>query len=149
MKNKKYFTWIFVLIGVLALGMIGAFVKLDKAVSTREISPLSFSVCSIAEDGKIDDDSTTSLSTKNFITVDGLKIEVQEEATVKYSVFFYDASQKLLTADGVVADLDADYSTVPEGAKYCRIMITPNSDAEVSALEVYGYASQLTITVNK
>ena len=46
--------------------------------------------------------------------------------------------------------LKADFDgSVPATAKYVRVVIDPIEDAEVSVLEVFGYANQLTVTYNK
>jgi len=91
---------------------------------------------------------TTSIYTKEYHSVDGLTVEVDEDATVKYSIFFFDKDEKFVDKTSDLS-LNYDGTSTPETAEYFKIMITPTNDAEVSWSEIGRYAGMLTVTVNK
>ena len=152
-KNNIKFVVLFSLIAILIVGMIFALVKIDKNEKTKTLGSGTFTYAI----GLLDDDGeyeqgTSSIYLKDFYTVDGLTIDVKEDATVTYSIFFYNEDKENvgeeLDLEGNF-DITSDSIEVPEDAKYFKIMITPTNDAEVSIFELNGYASQLTVTVNK
>lgn len=102
--------------------------------------------------GALDDNgdfvkNTASIVSKDFVSTDGLTIKLQENADVSYKVYFFDTDKAFVSATEAQS---ADFAgTIPENAKFAKIVITPLHDAEVSIFEMSGYAKQLTVTVNK
>ena len=122
-------------------------VKLNDSVTTRTISSFAFKVGGLDEDGmEIKSDST--LVSREYLTVDGLKIEINNDK-VRYKIAFYDKNKKIVgeVSDYYVSDYEA--SELAVAIVYAKIVIEPTSDAEVSWTEVRKYASMLTITVNR
>ncbi len=135
---------------VLAVGVITTlFVKIDRQTTTERIGGEAYSIGAIDTSGVLQD-SNASIYLRKAITTDGLKCDLAENATIKYQLFFYDKDGKFLSS---TAALTADYngSDIPEGAESVKIVITPTADddGKVSLTEVLGYASQLTVTVNR
>lgn len=152
-KNNVKFVVLFSLVAILIVGMIFALVKIDKNEKTKTLGSGTFTYAI----GLLDDEGgyeqgTSSIYLKDFYSVDGLTIEVKEDATVTYSIFFYNEDKenvgKELDLEGNF-DITSDSVSVLETAKYFKIMITPTNDAEVSWNEINTYASQLTVTINK
>lgn len=134
---------------ILAFGLIATlFVKLDRQTTTTTIGGEAYSIGTLDETGE-PTETNTSIYMRKAVTTDGLKCELDADAKIKYELFFYDADGKFLESTG---DLTADWAgEVPEGAESVKVMITPTADEDgkVSIVEVLGYASQLTVTVNK
>ena len=145
---RKFITILmFILIGVLSVGLISVALKLDDSIKTRDVKASEYIIGSIGDTGK-DVESTGSIVTEDLINVSGLTITVKEDANVTYKLFFYDNEKEFLSCSEEL-DSDTNSTTVVEGAKYFRIMITPENDSEVSLTEISKYANRLTVTVNK
>lgn len=143
-KTKWMIT--FVLIALLAVGVIFAVVKLNKQITTQTIGTTAYSIGMLDEKGEYAQD-TSSIYTKNHIKTDGLQCELAENARITYKLYFYDKDKEFLSATTAQS---TDYAgEIPETAKYVKIVITPTNDAEVSIFEKGDYAQQLTVTVNK
>lgn len=149
--SRKKLDLIFkIIVCVLLVALIGgvtyAIVRVVQKDETREISSLAYKIGGLDDNGAFMK-NTASIVSKDFISSDGLTIKLQENAEVSYKVFFYDADKAFVSASEAQS---ADYAgTIPENAKYAKIVITPLHDAEVSIFEMSGYAKQLTVTVNK
>lgn len=144
-----------ILFVVLALVMIAVCIvmvsKMNKLESKKTVGAFSFEIGSLTSEGA-EVKNTGSIRLKKAINADGLEIKIVEDATVKYQVFYFgedeDGNEQFLSAsEALSADLDA--SSIPAGAKLCKVVIEPTMDAEVSLFEISGYANQLTITYNK
>lgn len=149
-KKSDMIKWvvIFVLTFALIGAVIGLFVKLDRQTTTTTIGGEAYSIGTLDETGKYVE-GDTAIYLRKAITTDGLKVEIADDATVKYQLFFYDKDDEFISAsDELTADFDGE---IPENAESVKIMITPTADEDgkVSITEVLGYAAQLTVTVNK
>lgn len=145
-KAKWAATWIAVI--ALIICVIALFVKLDRQTTTTTIGGEAYSIGTIDETGEYAE-GDTAIYLRNGITTDGLKCEIAEDAKIKYELFFYDKDGEFVSSTG---DLTADWAgEIPVGAESVKVMITPTADEDgkVSIVEVLGYASQLTVTVNK
>ena len=149
--SRKKLDLIFkIIVCVLLVALIGgvtyAIVRVVQKDETREISSLAYKIGALDDNGAFMK-NTASIVSKDFISSNGLTIKLQENSEVSYKVFFYDVDKAFVSASEVQS---ADYAgTIPENAKYAKIVITPLHDAEVSIFEMSGYAKQLTVTVNK
>jgi len=151
---------IIILLGALALGAI---VGIGAAVTTKTktVSSLEFARGEVDENG-VYVKSETSIYTKNLVECQGLEITPDFEATGTYQVFYYDTNKLFLGASPVLnASTGGTYKKGQDFpyAKYCRIMITPETpkdddglvieDYKIKFYEVIGIADDFTITVNK
>ena len=151
--SAKNFKWIitFTLISILSIAVIFAFVKIDKNEKTKTLGTNSFTYAIGLLDAEGEyEQGTSSIYMKDYYSVDGLTVEIEDKATVTYKLFFYDADKEYIP-NSATPDLSLNYdgSSAPVTAEYFRIMITPTNDAEVSFFEINNYASQLTVTINK
>lgn len=155
-KHKKAdkIKWIVttILIGVLSVGLIAVGVKVSNNEKTKTIdsSAWTYEIGAIDENGDYLRD-TSSTVMKDFITTDGLKIDIQDDATVTYSIHFYNEDQEYISSmENLTEDFDGTAeNAIPEGAEFVKVEVTPNNDAEVSFFEINSYVGQLSITVNK
>lgn len=149
-KNTKQIL-LFVLIAAVCAVLAGVCIKLAKLDKTKTLPSYSYTIGAIGEsDGKITE-AKTSIYSKDFTSVKEMKIEIADEATITYKVAFYDKDKKFISLS---ASQNADYSgTAPSNAEYFRVMITPDKvndkEVEISALDVYKYAKQVTVTYSK
>lgn len=141
-----------VIIFLIAIGLIGAvvtlFVMLDRQTTVTEIGGEAYTIATLDENGE-QTEGDISIVTRDTFTTDGLKVELADEASVTYQLFFYDGEGNFISATG---DLSADFDgEIPENAAYAKCEITPTADEDgkVDLSEVLGYAGQVTITVNK
>ena len=124
-------------------------VRLDRQTTVTQICSEASTIAALDDIGE-QTDGDTSIVTRNAVTTDGLKVEIADDATVTYALYFYDADGEFVSK---TADLSADFdgSAIPENAETAKIVITPTADEDgkVDLSEVLGYAGQVTITVNK
>ena len=155
-KHKKAdkIKWIITsgLIAILSIGLIAVGVKVSNNDTTKTLynNLFTYEVGAIDESGDYLKD-TSSAVTKNFVTTDGLKIDLQDDATVKYSLHFYNEDKEFISSSlDLTEDFDSSVeNAIPEGAEFVKIEVTPLNDAEVSLFEINGYVGQLVVTVNK
>lgn len=147
--NKVATIVLSVVCAILAIVLSGVVVKLARDQKTKDVGGWTqYEIGLLNEtDGK-EVQGTTSIRTKKYITTDGFKVEIIDDASVTYTLVFYDKDKNFVSAS---ADLSTDYdgSSIPATAKYVRIEVTPTNDPEVSWTEIGGYESQITVTVNK
>ena len=96
--------------------------------------------------------SEKSIYMEEMQTVEGLTIEVDEDAQVTYRVAYYNEDKVFISmTDALSGDLDAE--TIPESASYFRVIITPNAvdgeDVKISILNASSYANQITVSYEK
>ena len=152
-KHKTADAVKWVVVFLLVIGLIGVvvtlFVMLDRQTTVTQIGAEAYTIAALDDSGE-QTDGDTSIVTRNAVTTDGLKVEIADDATVTYALYFYDADGEFVSK---TADLSADFdgSAIPENAETAKIVITPTADEDgkVDLTEVLGYAEQVTITVNK
>lgn len=140
----------FVLIILLIGAVVGLGVALNKQITTKTLGSTAYAIGGLSDSGDEVKDTAT-IRTKDFVTVDGLQIKLADKAEVQYKLYWFgenDKSEKTFISASEY--LTADFNgTIPENAKFVKIVIDPLNDAEVSALEIGGYAKQLEVTYNK
>ncbi len=142
-----------VIIFLIAIGLIGAVIglaiKLDRQTTVTEIGAEQYIIGGLDDEGAAAE-GDTSIVTRGTFTTDGLKVELADEATVTYELFFYDGEDNFISSTGA---LSADYngSAIPVDASSAKCVITPTADEDgkVALTEVLGYAGQVTIIVNR
>lgn len=141
-----------VIIFLISIGLIGAvitlFVLLDRQTMVTEIGPEAYTIATLNENGE-QTYGDTSIVTRSAFTTDGLKVKIEDEATVTYTLYFYGAEDEFISKTAALSE-DFDGS-IPENAETAKIVITPieDEDGKVELTEVLGYAGQVTVTVNK
>lgn len=141
-----------VIIFLISIGLIGAvitlFILLDRQTTVTEIGAEAYTIAALDENGE-QTDGDTSIVTRSAFTTDGLKVEIEDEATVTYTLYFYGAENEFISKTAALSE-DFDGS-IPENAETAKIVITPieDEDGKVDLTEVLGYAGQVTVTVNK
>lgn len=149
--NRKNRKMLFIVLAVVLVALTGTVavlaVQMNKHITTATLSATAYDIGTLDANGKVTK-SSENIYSKDYISVDGLKVTIKEKADVQYKLFFYTEDKEFVSASS--AWLTADFNgTIPETAKYVRVVIDPIDDAEVSFLEVIGYACQLTVTYNK
>ena len=151
--HKRSDTVKWVIIFLLVIGIIGAvvalFVQMDRQTTVTELGPEAYMIGALDEEGKAAD-GDASIVTRKAFTTDGLKVELQDDAKVTYELFFYDEENAFISSTGA---LSTDFLglTVPINSETAKIVITPTEDEDdfISLTEVIGYASQVTVTINR
>lgn len=141
-----------VIIFLLVIGLTGAvvtlFVMLDRQTTVTEIGAEAYTIATLDDSGK-QTDGDTSIVTRKAFTTDGLKVEIADDATVTYTLYFYGADNEFISkTEALSKDFDG---SIPENAESAKIVITPTADEDgkVDLTEVLGYAGQVTVTVNR
>ena len=141
-----------VVIFLIAIGLIGAvvalFVLLDRQTTVTEIGAEAYTIAALDDNGE-QTDGDASIVTRSAFTVDGLQVELEDGATVAYTLYFYGADDEFISKTAALSkDFDGD---IPDNAETAKIVITPiaDEDGKVDLTEVLGYAGQVTVTVNK
>lgn len=138
----------------LTAAVVGLSVKVSKQETTKELGASAYAVGLLDDStGKLHEEVDKSgLATTKFYNVDGLKVEVAKNATVKYQVNYYDEDKKFLAVQTLTEDFDsADIPSSALEAEYVKIEIVPtdDDDGKVSLLEKAGYVKQVAVTVAK
>ncbi len=152
-KRGDQVKWViaFVLIALLIVGMVFTLVKVSNNESTNTLNSFAFEIGTIDAEGK-EERNTAFIRSKDFISVDGLSVDIQKDANIKYKLVYYTETvdgepEYLSTTEYLTADLDK--ATIPATAKLVKIVIQPIGDAEVSNSELREYVSELTVTIGK
>lgn len=146
-KSNKVMLAVLCIAVIVLVGTVTVLAIQLNRTTTATLFGTAYAVGTLDDNGKVAE-SKENIYTKDLISVDGLKITVKEKADVQYKLYFYDADKAFVSAseEWLTADFEG---TIPETAKYVRVVIDPIEDNEVSVLEVLGYADQLTVTYNK
>lgn len=146
-SDKVKWIIIFTLVFALIAGFVGMAVILNREVKTYDLASIAYEVGELDAEGA-EEEANTSIRTKDFYEVDGLTVTVCEEPTITYQLFFYDADKEFVSSsDELAVDYDG---TIPETAEYVKVLITPIDDEDgVTFIEIAGYASQVTVTLNR
>ncbi len=146
-KSNKVMLAVLCIAVIVLVGTVTVLAIQLNRTTTATLFGTAYAVGTLDDNGKVAE-SKENIYTKDLISVDGLKITVKEKADVQYKLYFYDADKAFVSAseEWLTADFEG---TIPETAKYVRVVIDPIEDNEVSVLEVFGYADQLTVTYNK
>ena len=148
-KKQKWLIGVGVAAVVLGFGIVGA--KINSMDKTNEVSATfgwEVGLLSTTDGGEVK--GTTSLRTKKLHDIGGLVCDLTEDASISYRLFWYDENEEFISvSDELTADFSVETAELPEGAKYFRVMATPENDPEVSGSEVSGYAKELTISYDK
>lgn len=144
----KWFIVFVLLLGVIA-SVVTLFIQVDRNTTVTQIGAEAYKIGALDDSGE-ETESDKSIVTRDAFTTDGLKIELADDAAVSYELYFYDADGEFVSKTGALT-ADYDGSTVPETAATVKVVITPteDEDGKVTLTEVFGYASALTITVNR
>ena len=146
-----------ILSGVLAIGALLGIISFLSVLISKDTSSIgisSFKLGGLDENGKYVA-SETSIYTEDAFGCLGLRIEPEFEFAGDYAVYYYDENENMIfSRTGLDNVYDEDFPL----AKYARIVITPEpvddkgvfiKNFSISKLEVYKYAKQLDITVDK
>lgn len=144
----KWFIVFVLLLGVIA-SVVTLFIQVDRNTTVTQIGAEAYKIAALDDSGE-ETESDKSIVTRDAFTTDGLKIELADDAAVSYELYFYGADGEFVSKTGALT-ADYDGSTVPETAATVKVVITPteDEDGKVTLTEVFGYASALTITVNR
>lgn len=154
--NRMTIVMLFVLVFIALAGVLSVGIAVNKQTTTKELGVLSYEVGGLSETDGTEVDNDYRLRT-NFKAADKFeKIEIAEDATITYSVFYYNAEKKLI---GKTEDLKEDKTTLPltqtvedkaEEVKYFRVVIKPNEEKEkITFFNKGDYTKQLTVTLSK
>ena len=150
-KTADTIKWIiaFLLIIGLVATTVTLFVKLDRQTTVTEIGAEAYIIGTLDDEGAAEE-GNASIVTRNAFTVDGLKVEIADDATVTYTLYFYGEDDTFISKTDALTE-DFDGSAIPENAETAKIVITPtdDDDSTVDLTEVLGYSGQVTVTVNR
>ena len=150
-KTADAVKWIitFLLLLGLTASTVALFVKLDRQTTVTEIGAEAYMIGALDDEGE-KTDGDASIVTRNAITTDGLKVEIEDDAEVTYTIYFYGAEADFISKTDALTE-DFDGSAIPDNAETAKIVITPTADEDgkVDLTEVLGYAGQITVTVNR
>ena len=150
MSNKKKFGFITGALVLVFVLIASAFVRIGNMETNKKLTIGDYQVATINATGKISESKQT-IVTKDLLQLEDIEITLDEDATISYKVYYYDEDEKFISAsDTLTSDYEVENVL---NAKYVRVLITPalvdGEPAEVSALNMHNYTSQITIKVAK
>ena len=159
LKKKSFWKKVLIALGIgLSLVIaIASLVKVNNSQTTRKLGVFDYSLGTISTTtGKVST-SSKHIVTDCFCSVDGMKIELSDDASVSYKVFFYDSDKEFIDAtaskQGDFEESDIEELSLSSTAKYFKVEITPaqvdGEDVSVSILTKHTYTNQLSISFNK
>ena len=148
-KAKSWFIGIVMMIFAIVIAALC--VKVGSMDKTRTISPVFAYEQGLLDSAGEEVKRTTAIRTKDGVSIDGFKVDIGENPSVTYQLFFFDEEGEFISASNaeMMVNFDAATDSVPEGTATVRIVIKPINDPEVSAGEIAGYAGELDVTYNK
>lgn len=145
--------------GVACLSVLGvvlggtALIKQANSDKTKEVSATwGYEVGLLDEETGRDKTGGTAWRTKNFVSVEGLKVDVDEEdGSISYTVYFYDKDKAFLSkSDAMTVDYEASADeSVPADAEYVRVVFTHENDSDISTSDIRSYTDLYTVSYTK
>lgn len=135
---------------IAALGMsAGALIRVMKNEKTKELPSYSYSIGAVTDEGKLDSEDKTSITSDKLKAKDLVSIEIEEDAKVQVFVHCYNADGEFLQTVEVVES--GEISQTPEGVETIRVEIVPtdDDDGKITAFEKGDYAGKVTVTLKK
>ena len=145
--------WIITIVSfVMSIIMFSAFIFgifTKPGETTENVGTSDYGFGNIDDAGKVVQ-SYKAMYMKDMQTVTGLDIEVNDETSVlTYKVVFYDEEKAYVSATETLSD-DFDATSIPENAKYFRVVIIPNQidgeDVILNIFNVSNYAKKLAVS---
>ena len=140
-------------LAILAVAIIGGSAAIVNGLVERskedyKETRLSWDIGGIAADGKFDTECEDAIYTKNAIECSGVELYADFDSSIDYEVHFYDENGEWLSKMANTG-LQMKVDEMPENATAIRIVIRPTNDedGEISYLEKFEYANQLTVKI--
>lgn len=133
-----------------AVGLVQHF-RGEKEAETRVLKSADFVRCALDSEGNVATDDISAISTKDFYYIDDLKVTLDKDATITYTLNYYDEDFVLHSTKDFDENFDGDSieDLKNDGVVYVKIELVPISDADgVSVSEKAGYVSQAEVTVS-
>ena len=149
-KGKTGLLW--GVVSLLAIAVVGLSVHAIQSEPTKTLNSTHYAVGTIDKTTGENADSNLSFRMKDVQTTDGLVIDIKENPTISYNIYFYNADKEFV---GVQENLSIDFGAedVAEGYEYFRITVTPNQVDEENVvctlLNIINYTNQVSVTFNK
>ena len=150
LKDNVHYIIILIAVILLAVIVIGLLINATKSNTTKSISVTAYTVGSLNADGSVNtEDDTRQSAYTTFISADGLKVKLEDNAPFKYSVYYFTKDKTLITGATQTGLGEYGVLSVPITAEYARIMVTLNGGARFGVLGMAEYNKYITVTVNK
>ena len=153
-KTKKLFKVLGIVLAVaVTLGAVTALASKCEKEDTKQLGVFDYEIGALSDvDGKKIKDDKSGIVSKDMFSIDGLTVEMQEDADVMYQLNFYDADKAWVSVEDYRQDFDGDKveTLKAQGIAYARVEIIPleDEDEKVGIFEKSGYVKQLTVTVS-
>jgi len=146
-KNNKFLAVILGLLLVLVISaVISLGVRLGQSQTYTSLSSSDYVVGSLDDTGAFVKDGGC-IVTEEYFEIDGLKVEVKEDADLAYRIFFYDENKEFISATN---NFGVTYNgVIPETAEYFKITINPTNDSDISQWDIINYSSQVNVSIYK
>lgn len=154
-RRKYKARWVITVISfVMSLVMFGAFIFglfARPGETTETLGRSNYAIGAVDDSGKVIE-SKKSVYSKAMNTIDGLDIDLADDATISYKLFYYDEEENFVSATEALTS-DVTEASVPDNVEYFRIVITPaqvdGEDVELSIWNVGKYLGQVEVTFEK
>ena len=148
-----------VAIAVAAMSVMGvvlggaALIKSCSNDKTREISStFGYEVGLLDDETGRDKSGGTAWRTKDFVSINELAVDVDEEdGSVSYTLYYYDEDKAFLSK-GSTLSLDYKVATdteKPSDAEYVRIVFTHANDTDISTSDIRDYTDLYKVSYSK
>ena len=151
-RKTKRIIGLFLIIAtcIVAIAALGA--GRNKADKGFDLVNLDFERGSLDATGKYSEVKSSIYTKEAFECGSELRIKLDFDSNVTYRIFFYDEDDQFISSTDEYDETVT--ATVPEGAFYARLVVTPEWDADVDkddqivrTWNVRKYAKQVTVMV--
>ena len=146
-RKNKIFGITAAIVGILVLiAAIGLCVRMGTSQTYTSLSATGYEVGALDSTGAFEKNAGSFVS-KDFHSVEGLSVKVDEDADLSYQLFFYDAEENFISATN---NFGVTYNgVIPEGAELFKIEITPNNDDDITTFDIIKYESDVEVRFYK
>ena len=137
---------------LLAIAVVSLFVTVGGMKTTKKLIASDFGIGAISTETGRYVESNQSIYLEELYEIENAEIKLEENSTIKYKMFFYGEDENFISATTALST-DFDGTSIPENAKYFRLVITPDTvdgeAVEVTILNILRYVNQIEVTVSK
>lgn len=147
-------------IAVAAMSVLGvvfggaALIKQVNSDKTREISStFGYEVGLLDEETGRDKSGGTAWRTKDFVSVNGLAIDFDDdEDSISCTFYYYDEDKAFLSKSSTAISMDYTVATdteKPSDAEYVRLVFTHKNDTDISSSDIRNYTDLYKVSYSK
>ena len=145
-KNKFLSITLGLVLILVISAVIALSVRLGQSQTYTSLTSNDYVVGTLDETGVFAKDGGC-IVTEEYYSIEGMKVEVKEDAELSYKLYFYDENKEFISA---TSNYGVNYNgVIPETAEYFKITINPTNDSDISQFDIINYSNQVSVKYYK